>query len=111
MKYKVTRIIGASLIMTLWVGLAVYAWLKPADGHSVAERRTLEQKPTFTMEAFVSGDYAKAFESYTLDQFPMRDGFRQVKSMFSYFIQEEKLSTEEIQELLKAVENGNEKES
>jgi hypothetical protein len=31
--------------------------------------------------------------------------------MFSYFIQEEKLSTEEIQELLKAVENGNEKES
>ncbi|MBQ5839955.1 MAG: BlaI/MecI/CopY family transcriptional regulator [Bacteroidaceae bacterium] len=34
-----------------------------------------------------------------------------LKSMFSYFIQEEKLSTEEIQELLKAVENGNEKES
>jgi hypothetical protein len=34
-----------------------------------------------------------------------------LKSMFSYFIQEENLSTEEIQELLKAVENGNEKES
>ena len=85
MKYKVTRIIGASLIMTLWVGLAVYAWLKPADGHSVAERRTLEQKPTFTMEAFASGDYAKTFESYTLDQFPLRDSFRQVKSMFSYY--------------------------
>ena len=85
MKNKGIRIIGALLIMVLWAGLAVFAWLKPADGHSVAERRTLTQKPDFTMQAFTSGAFAKDFESYTLDQFPLRDSFRQIKSMFSYY--------------------------
>ena len=85
MKYKVTRIIGASLIIALWAGLTAFAWLKPADEHSVAERRTLAQSPEFTKESFESGAFAKDFEKYTLDQFPLRDSFRQVKSLFSYY--------------------------
>ena len=85
MKYKLIRIIGASLIIALWVALAIYAWLKPADDHSVAERRKLTQAPTFSAESFASGQFAKDFEKYTLDQFPLRDSFRRVKSVFCYY--------------------------
>ena len=34
-----------------------------------------------------------------------------LKSMFSYFIKEENLTNEEIQELLKNIENSNEQEA
>ena len=37
------------------------------------------------MESFADGSFARDFESYTLDQFPFRDGFRQIKSVFSYY--------------------------
>ena len=85
MKNGKMRIIGTLLVIVLWAGLAVFAWLKPADATSVAERRKLDQKPKFTVESFTSGQFAKDFESYTLDQFPLRDDFRQIKSMFSYY--------------------------
>ena len=85
MRHEKTRILGALLVIILWALLTAFAWLKPADDHSVAERRKLNQKPEFTVESFESGQFAKAFEKYTLDQFPLRDGFRQVKSMFSYY--------------------------
>ena len=85
MKHEKMRIIGTLLVITLWAALAVFAWVKPADATSVAERRKLTQQPEFTAESFGSGQYAKTFEKYTLDQFPLRDSFRQVKSMFSYY--------------------------
>ena len=85
MKHEKTRILGALLVIILWMVLAVAAWIKPAEAHSVAERRKLTQAPAFTTERFVSGQFAKCFEKYTLDQFPMRDSFRQIKSMFSYY--------------------------
>ena len=47
---KKVRIIGAALVAALWLGLAVFAWVKPADTVSSAERRPLEQFPTFSVE-------------------------------------------------------------
>lgn len=85
MEHKKIRAIGAAMVILLWAALAVYAWVKPADARSVAERRELEQKPAFTKESFLDGSFAVDFESYSLDQFPMRDGFRQLKSITSYY--------------------------
>lgn len=85
MRHEKTRILGALLVILMWAGLAIFAWIKPADGHSVAERRKLTQAPAFSAESFASGQFAKDFEKYTLDQFPLRDSFRQIKSMFSYY--------------------------
>lgn len=82
---KKIRIIGAFLVILVWAALCVYAWVKPADAYSVSERSQLDQKPDFTLESFASGEFAKAFESYTLDQFPLRDSFRQLKSAVSYY--------------------------
>ena len=82
---KVKYIAGSLALLTLWAGLALFAWLKPADDRSVSERRELDKAPAFTAESFVSGQFSKDFESYTLDQFPLRDNFRQLKSVFSYY--------------------------
>jgi len=38
------------------------------------------------MEAVLQGDFMEDFESYSLDQFPLRDGFRTLKSLFHYYI-------------------------
>ena len=38
------------------------------------------------METVLQGDFMEDFESYSLDQFPLRDGFRTLKSLFHYYI-------------------------
>ena len=64
------------LIVTLWGALTLWAWFIPSRTISEAERRPLAQKPAF------SEKFQTEFESYSLDQFPLRDGFRRLKSLF-----------------------------
>lgn len=64
------------LILTLWGALALWAWFIPSKQISEAERRPLAQKPAF------SEKFQTEFESYSLDQFPLRDSFRTLKSLF-----------------------------
>ena len=85
MNNKTIRNIGAAAVFVLWAALALFAWLKPDAAVSVSERRELAQKPAFTAEDFADGSYAEKFEQYCVDQFPLRDNFRQVKSLFSYY--------------------------
>ena len=63
-------------VLALWGALALWAWFIPSKQISEAERRPLAQKPAF------SEKFQTEFESYSLDQFPMRDGFRTLKSLF-----------------------------
>lgn len=85
MERKKISAVGAAVVVLVWAALAIFAWVKPADAYSVSERSPLDQMPQFTLESFGSGSFAKAFESYTLDQFPLRDRFRQLKAAFSYY--------------------------
>ena len=62
------------------LGFLVWSLLKPDDAVSQSERRKLTQKPDLTAAAVLSGDFMTKFESYTLDQFPLRDGFRRLKA-------------------------------
>ena len=64
------------LTLTLWGALALWAWFIPSKQISEAERRPLAQKPAF------SEKFQTEFESYSLDQFPLRDSFRTLKSLF-----------------------------
>ena len=68
------------LILTLWGALALWAWFIPSKQISEAERRPLAQKPVF------SEKFQTEFESYSLDQFPLRDGLRTLKSLFHTFV-------------------------
>lgn len=82
---KKIRIIGTLCLAVLWLGLAAFAWLRTPGDISEAERRPLAQFPEVTGEALLNGKFMTEFEDYTLDQFPLRDTFRRVKSLFHYY--------------------------
>ena len=82
---KKIRAIGTGVLVLLWLALTVFAWFGPAKDMSEAERRPLAQAPEFSVETVMNGSFMKDFESYTLDQFPLRDSFRQTKSLFHYY--------------------------
>ncbi len=87
---KKIRAIGAAILVTIWAGLAVFAWLQPAREVSEAERRPLAQLPVISQESIFSGKFMTEFEAYTLDQFPLRDAFRQLKSLTHYYVLQQK---------------------
>jgi len=80
MDSKKIRNIGMALAAALWLGLAAWAWLRPSDPVSESERRKLAQFPEITAERLLNGKFMSEFESYSLDQFPLRDGFRKLKA-------------------------------
>ena len=83
---KWIRAIGAGLLVGVWLGLTGLLWFGPKAEFSDAERRPLASTPELNTETLLNGSFMKEFESYTLDQFPMRDDFRQLKSMFHYYV-------------------------
>ena len=74
--------LGIFAVALLWVGLSVWCWVKPADDVSASERRKLAQLPILNRQTWADGSFSSDFESYTLDQFPLRDGFRSMKAVF-----------------------------
>ena len=86
MDHKKIRAIGAGLLVVLWVVLTGFAWFGPAKDISESERRPLDQMPEISLETVLNGKFMSEFEGYTLDQFPLRDTFRQIKSLFHYYV-------------------------
>ncbi len=78
---KTKNIIQTAVLGLFLLALSLWCWLKPADDYSESERRALAQMPKFNAETVFSGRFMTDFETYTLDQFPMRDGFRSVKAV------------------------------
>lgn len=79
------RTISLILILTLWAGLAVFAWLKPPAESSEAERRPLAQFPELAVDTLLSGEFMTAFADYAVDQFPLRSGFRRLNAYLTYY--------------------------
>ena len=90
MEHKKRNIIGMAAVAGLWLLLTVFAWFRSPDAYSVAERRELEQFPEITAQTLLNGKFMTEFDSYTLDQFPLRDGFRSLKAQFHYNILRQK---------------------
>ena len=83
---KTKRILTVSVLALLLVGGMLLHLLLPDAELSKSERRKLLQLPEITKEALLSGKYASELEDYLLDQFPGRDVFRTVKSVWTYYI-------------------------
>ncbi len=66
--------------------LSLWCWLKPEDEISSTERRTLAKMPELTLDSVVKTDFMTKFETYANDQFPLRDGFRRLKGVTSFYI-------------------------
>lgn len=79
------KCIPAILVLSLWAILTAAAWLLPQKDLSVAERRPLAQMPEIEADAILDGEFMEDFEDYALDQFPLRDRFRQLKSLFHFY--------------------------
>ena len=68
------------IIAALWLALAVFAWVRPADTISESERRPLAQFPELNAQTIFDGSFMEKFDDYTLDQFPLREAFRSFKA-------------------------------
>lgn len=72
--------IAAVVFLLALVSVPVAAFLLPDQAFSKTERRKLEQKPVFTVEAFLDGTYMQQLETYFSEQFPAREELRTVKA-------------------------------
>ena len=80
------RTYGVIAVAAIWAVLTAFSWFGPKTDISEAERRPLAQMPEIKLENLLSGKFMSEFEDYSLDQFPLRDTFRQVKSLFHYYV-------------------------
>lgn len=78
-KYKQMTWISIGCLIVISLGI----WLKPAETYSESERRALEQFPKLTIQNILSGTFMSDFEDYAMDQFPLRDMFRELKAQVS----------------------------
>ena len=83
---KPANIVLVSLIAVIILGLSVFCWVKPAVEYSDSERRPLAKFPELSWENILDTGFMTDFETYTLDQFPLRDGFRAVKVFSELYI-------------------------
>lgn len=80
---KETLTVGV-LAVTLVGGMVLHLAL-PDKAVSKSERRRLDQLPKLTSASLLKGTYATDLEDYLLDQFPFRDSFRTLKSVWTYY--------------------------
>lgn len=81
---KKVRIFGFAALAALWLALILGAWFGPTQDISASERRKLAQMPEITMDTILNGKFMTGFEDFSLDQFPLRDTFRQLKALVHY---------------------------
>ncbi len=81
MKFK--NIAVSAVFIVLIFGLCAGFVLKPPNDFSDSERRLLLKFPELSVQTVLSGKFMSDFESYTLDQFPLRDSFRTIKAIVS----------------------------
>ena len=79
MKNKIFAIVMAAAML---LGTAAFC-LMPDKAFSETERRLLQQAPELSVESIFDGSFMEDFEAYAQDQFPLRDSFRGLKSLFT----------------------------
>lgn len=78
----------AVIILTsmIFFGMSLWCMGKPQDEFSPSERRHLAEIPKFTADEVLSGRFMRQFEEYAADQFPMREEFRRLNSVFQFYV-------------------------
>lgn len=86
MSVKLKNISLVVMTVVFLYGFLLWSILKSTDAESVSERRPLAAAPTVNEESILSGSFMSDFDKYTLDQFPLRDQFRTVKAVTTFYI-------------------------
>ena len=80
MRLNKERITAAAAALYLF-GFAAWNLVSPNQAESTAERRSLAQFPEATVQTILSGRFMSEFDTFSLDQFPLRDPFRTLKAL------------------------------
>lgn len=83
---KIRHILCVTIVSLVAAVMTLSAWLSPARDFSDSERRKLAQFPTLSVSTLLDGSFMTKFESYTQDQFPLRDHFRTLKAFTAYYL-------------------------
>ena len=81
MNKNVKNILSLGVCALFLLCFSLWGMLKEDDALSLSERRPLKQFPRLDAQEVLSGRFQSNFESYTLDQFPLRDTFRTLKAL------------------------------
>ena len=77
---KIKHIAVMLTFLVLTGVISFFCLTQESTAVSDSERRPLAQMPEYSADKLLSGNFFPAFESYTVDQFPLRDTFRNLKA-------------------------------
>lgn len=83
---KLKNILAVTLAGLFIFGFSVWSLILPDKEISKTERSKLEQFPELSINAIQSGEFMSKFDTYTLNQFPLRDLFRTIKATTAYYV-------------------------
>ena len=86
MNTKTKNIVQTVVFAIIIFGLAFAAWFGRDKEFSEDERRTLAVFPEITWERVLKLEFMEDFDTYSQDQFPLRDTFRGVKTAAQFFV-------------------------
>lgn len=84
MNKKIKNYFTVTLAALFIFGFSLWGVLSPDKEMSVSERRKLATFPEISYENIYSGKFMTDFETYSLEQFPIRDSFRGLKANAVY---------------------------
>lgn len=71
---------------------AIVAIILPDEKNSVTENRPLQQKPNFSIGAFMDGEWQSQMEGYLSDQFPLRSSWVKIHANFEHGLGKKKFN-------------------
>ncbi len=77
---KNKNLITVLLIAAFFLGFSSWCFLGNTPDYSESERRVLAKFPEVSVENLLSGKFSKEFETYSVERFPLRDGWRAIKA-------------------------------
>ena len=77
---KNKNIITVLLMGAFFLGFSIWSFLGNTPDYSESERRVLAKFPEVSAENLLSGKFFKEFETYSVERFPLRDGWRTMKA-------------------------------
>lgn len=86
MNNRIKSILSVALTAIIIFGLAIWGIVEKDKNFSQSERRALSSMPELSISSILSGKFMSEFETYTLDQFPLRDTFRTLKALNTYYV-------------------------
>ena len=86
MNSKIKNYLLSGIFLLIIAFFTASYFIKGTSDFSDAERRALKQFPDLSVKTLENGKFMTEFETFSLDQFPMRDAMRSVKSVFERFV-------------------------